>query len=104
VNAGPQDKRQIFDFLSFLDPLGCLEIAFRYSNADIDRSLFNFGLTSYGVSTQEVRTATLNLNWYPEDGLAISGGWVKTIADQELGTLGDTDRDSSFFLRTILTF
>ena len=103
-NGGPQDKRQIFDFLSFLDPLGCLEIAFRYSNADIDRSLFDFGLTPFGASTQEVRTATLNLNWYPRDGLAISGGWVKTIADQDLGTFGGTDRDSSFFLRTILTF
>lgn len=104
VNAGPQDKRQVFDFLSLLDPLGCLEIAFRYSNADIDRGLFDFGLTSYGISTQEVRTATLNLNWYPRDGLAISGGWVKTIADQDLYTFGGTDRDSSFFLRTILTF
>jgi hypothetical protein len=93
-----------FDFMRFFDSLGCLEIAFRYSNADIDRDLFKEGLTDYGISSQEVRTATLNLNWYPRDGLVINAGWVKTIADQDLSTFGGTDRDSSFILRTILTF
>jgi hypothetical protein len=50
------------DIFGFLDSLGRLEIAFRYSNADIDRDLFETGLTDYGISSQEVRTATLNLN------------------------------------------
>jgi hypothetical protein len=92
------------DIFRLLNSLGCLEIAFRYSNADIDRDLFKAGLTDYGISSQEVRTATLNLNWYPRDGLVINAGWVKTIADQDLSTFGGTDRDSSFILRTILTF
>ncbi len=104
IDSGPHDKSQIFDFLRFLDPLGCLEIAFRYSNADIDRDLFVYGLTRVGVSTQEVRTATLNLNWYPQPGMLISAGWVKTKADQDLFTFGGKDEDSSYILRTILTF
>lgn len=81
---------------------GALELAFRYSNADIDRRLFDFGLTSYNPSTQEVRTEALNLNWYPRPGLKIMASWVKTIADHELGTLGGTNRDSSYVLRTYL--
>ncbi|MGD9106407.1 MAG: porin [Desulfobacterales bacterium] len=99
----PEDKKQVFDFLKFLDPLGCLEVAFRYSNADIDRGLFDSGLTTYNPSTQEVRTATLNLNWYPQPGLKVTAGWVKTIADHELSTLGGTNRDSSFVLRMNLS-
>ena len=103
LDGGPEDKKQIFDFLKFLDPLGCLEVAFRYSNADIDRGLFDSGLTTYNPSTQEVRTTTLNLNWYPQPGLKVTAGWVKTIADHELSTLGGTNRDSSFILRMSLT-
>jgi phosphate-selective porin len=104
IDAGPDDKRQIFDFLRFLDPLGCLEIAFRYANADIDRKLFDLGFTDYSISSQEVRTATLNLNWYPKAGLRISGAWVKTIADDFLNSFEGTNRDSSFALRIMLTF
>jgi phosphate-selective porin len=78
-------------------------VAFRYSNADIDRGLFDAGLTTYNPSTQEVRTATLNLNWYPQPGLKITAGWVKTIADHELSTLGETNRDSSYLLRMSLS-
>jgi phosphate-selective porin len=104
VNAGTEDKQQIFDFLKFLNPLGCLELAFRYTNADIDRKLFDLGFTNYSISSQEVRTATLNLNWYPKPGLRISGAWVKTIADDFLDSLGGTNRDSSYVVRAILTF
>ena len=104
IDAGPDHKRQIFDFLKFLDPLGGLEIAFRYANADIDRNLFDLGFTDYSISSQEVRTATLNLNWYPKPGLRISGAWVKTIADDFLNSFEGTNRDSSFALRAILTF
>jgi hypothetical protein len=100
--GGPEGKKQIFDVLKILNSLGCLEVAFRYSNADIDRGLFESGVTTYNPSTQEVRTATLNLNWYPQPGLKITAGWVKTIADHELSTLGGTDRDSSFVLRMSL--
>lgn len=78
---------------------GCLELAFRYSNADLDRVLFETGMTAYDPSTQEVRTATLNMNWYPRPGLKVSAGWVSTIADHELYTLGGTNRDSSYVIR-----
>ncbi len=81
---------------------GRVEIAARYSNADVDRRLFDDGLTGYDPSTQEVRTFTLNLNWYPAGGVRVSAGWVKTIADDELTTFGRTNRDSALVLRLAL--
>ena len=90
----PSGKSSFFDFLP-----GRWEIGARYSNADIDRELFVYGYTFYGQSTQEVRTFSLNLNWQPRDQVRFSVEWVKTIADQDLVTFGDTDRDSSFILR-----
>ncbi len=84
----------LFNFLP-----GRWEIGARYSNADIDRDLFIYDYTFYGQSTQEVRTFSLNLNWQPRDQMRFSVQWVKTIADQDLETFGDTDRDSSFLLR-----
>ena len=81
---------------------GRLELAFRYANADIDRALFDTGMTAYDPSTQEVRTATLNLNWYARPGIKLSAGWVKTIADHELYTLGGTNRDSAYVIRAVL--
>jgi phosphate-selective porin len=95
---------QRFDFLSLADFLGRLELAFRYSNADIDRQLFIKDIASYGPSTQEVRTITVNLNWYPRPGLRFAAGVVETIADQDLIAFDDTDADFAFFLRTIVTF
>ncbi len=88
------EKNGFFDFLP-----GRWEIGARYSNADIDRDLFVYDFTYYGQSTQEVRTFSLNLNWQPRDQMRFSLEWVKTIADQDLVTFGDTDRDSSFMLR-----
>jgi len=83
---------------------GRLEAGARYSNADIDRNLFVYGLTGYDPSTQEVRTFSLDLNWYPDDRFAVTLGWVKTLADHELSTFGGTSRDSSFVLRVGVTF
>ena len=87
-------EKGFFDFLP-----GRWEIGARYSNADIDRELFIYDFTYYGQSTQEVRTFSLNLNWQPRDQVRFSVEWVKTIADHDLVTFGDTDRDSSFMLR-----
>lgn len=81
---------------------GRVEIAARYSNADVDRGLFDGGLTDYDPSTQEVRTFTLNLNWYPAGGVRVSAGWVKTLADDELTAFGGTNRDSALLLRLAL--
>jgi len=84
---------------------GRLEIAARYSNADIDRRLFGpdddpgSGITDYDPSTQEVRTFSLGLTWQPLRAVRLGFGWVKTIADHELTTFGDKNRDSSITLR-----
>ena len=80
---------------------GRLEIAARYSNADMDRRLFDAdrGITDYDPSTQEVRTISLGLTWQPLRAVRLGFGWVKTIADHELTTFGDTNRDSTFTLR-----
>ncbi len=99
-----QDKLQEFDFLGLRDSLGRLELAFRYSNADMDRELFDSGFAVYGPSTQEIRTITINLNWYPRPGLRFAGGIVETIADDDLIDFDDTDADFAFFVRTIVTF
>jgi hypothetical protein len=78
---------------------GRWEIAARYSNADIDRTLFDEGITDYDPSTQEVRTFGLHLTWHPVRTFRVGFGWVRTLADHELTTFGDTNRDSSFTLR-----
>lgn len=76
-----------------------VELAFRYSNADIDRTLFDTGVTNYSQSTQEVRTfsAALSSQLTPDTRLALQ--WTKTIADHELTTFGGRNRDSSWALR-----
>jgi phosphate-selective porin len=77
---------------------GRWEMAARYSNTDIDRDLFHYGYTDYDPSTQECRTFSLALNWYPVPHARVSLGWIDTIADDDLTTFGGTDRDSSFSL------
>lgn len=83
----------------WIDIPGRWELGARYSNADIDRGLFDYGITNYMISTQEVRTFSLELGWFPTPFSRLSLGWVKTIADHELITFGNTNRDSSFLLR-----
>jgi len=83
---------------------GRWEMAARYSNADLDRNLFIHGLTDYNPSTQEVRTFSLHLNYYPVKKAQLSLGWVNTIADHELTPFGGTNRDSTFVLRLALNF
>lgn len=83
---------------------GALELAARYSNADIDRSLFDDGITTFDPSTQEVRTFSCNLFWYPYRGIRTGFGYQRTIADHELSTFGGTNRDSTFVLRLDLSF
>ncbi|MBM3984380.1 MAG: hypothetical protein FJ296_01615 [Planctomycetes bacterium] len=76
-----------------------LELAFRYSNADIDRDLFDFGLTTYDPSSQETRTLSAALAAHLAPLTRLTLGWVGVIADQELSPFGGTARDSSFVLR-----
>lgn len=83
---------------------GRIELASRYANADIDRELFDSGLTTYDPSTQEVRTFEVELNWYRSRAVRLGLGYVRTIADHELSTLGGKNRDSSYFARLDVRF
>jgi hypothetical protein len=83
---------------------GRIELAARYSNADIDRRLFEEGLTSYDPSTQEVRTFNAEIHYEPVENLRLSLGYLKTIADHELSVFGGTNRDSSFHFRIEMVF
>lgn len=76
-----------------------IELAFRYSNADIDRDLFDLGVTTYDPSSQETRTLTAALAAYLAPLTKLTLGWVGVIADHELAPFGGTSRDSSFVLR-----
>jgi len=83
---------------------GPIELAFRYSNADMDRSLFDFGLTSYDPSTQEVRVADVNLVFHMSRSSRFSVGVARTIADHELSAFGGANRDTSFLARLEIDF
>jgi hypothetical protein len=83
---------------------GPIELALRYSNADIDRSLFQSGLTSYDPSTQEVRVADVNLVFHLNPGQRFSIGAARTIADHELSVFGGANRDTSFLARFEIDF
>ena len=83
---------------------GRVELAARYANTDLDRKLFEYGYADYDTSSQETRTFSLGLNWYPLLHTRVSAAWVKTIADEHLDVFGGTTRDSSFLLGLELTF
>ncbi|MHC5212206.1 MAG: hypothetical protein ACYTG2_15925 [Planctomycetota bacterium] len=70
-----------------------IEFAYRYSNADIDRKLFDMGLTSYAVSSQETRTLSAAITAYTSPDTRWMLAWVGTIADRELG-FGQPDFDN----------
>jgi len=90
------ERDEIFD--------GLWEIGARYSNADLDRLLFSRGVTTDDISSQEVRTFSLCLNWYPVRHIRTTLGWANTIADDKLYVLGNSNRDSSYLFRIDLNF
>ncbi len=69
------------------------EIAVRYSNADIDRDFFLFGLTDYTTSSQEFRALAATLNWYATKNLRLSLGVMHVVADDDIASLDDGGRD-----------
>ncbi len=81
------------------EPALPIEFALRYSNADIDRVLFDEGITTYDPSTQEVRTFSAILGGLVDPDTRLALQWTKIIADHELTTLGGDNRDSSWVLR-----
>lgn len=83
---------------------GALELAARYANGDIDRDFFNLGLTDFTVSSQEFRTFTFAINWFPIWNVRVSTEVVRVIADQFPGVFDSHGRDTSFILRLQLQF
>ena len=84
--------------------LNRVELAARYSNADIDRRLFRSGIAIPGQSTQEVRTTVVALNWFVTENVRVSLAWFNTIADEPLIAFGGGRPDSSFLLRIDINF
>ena len=82
-----------------LRDFGALEVAVRYSNADMDRDFFNFNVTDYGISSQEFRAFTVATNWYPITNVRVTAEVVRTIADDDPIVFGSQERDSSFVFR-----
>jgi hypothetical protein len=83
---------------------GAVELSFRYANGDIDRDFFTLGFTSFNLSSQEFRTATVGLNWDPTAWLRVSGEVVRTIADQFPAVFRSHGRDTSGLVRVQWAF
>lgn len=83
---------------------GAVEVAARYANGDIDRDFFNLGVTDFTVSSQEFRTFTAAVNWYPIWNLRCSAEVVRVIADQFPGVFRSHGRDTSFIFQVQVRF
>lgn len=83
---------------------GALELAVRYSNSDIDRDFFELGFTDFNTSSQEFRTFSGAINWYPAHNLRASIQVVRTIADQFPQTFDSHGRDTSIAVRLQYSF
>lgn len=81
-----------------------IELAARYSNGDLDRSLFDLGFTTYDPSTQEFRTFSANVIFHVMPGTRLFLGGERTIADHELSVFGGANRDTSFLVRLEINF
>lgn len=94
---------------------GMWELAVAYANADIDRDFQDLGFIPVNPnappaedepfsSSQEFRTFSAALNWYPTSYLRVSGEVVRTIADQSPSAFESHGRDTSWLLRVQYTF
>ncbi|MFC1706785.1 hypothetical protein ACFL59_08185 [Planctomycetota bacterium] len=83
---------------------GAVEVAARYANADIDRRFFDLGITGYNVSSQEFRTFSGAVSWYPNRNLRLSAQIVRTLADQYPAAFDSHGRDTSFAVRVQYRF
>ena len=76
-----------------------VEFGFRYSNSDIDRDLFDFGLTTYDPSSQETRTLSTSLSTHLSPDTRLTLQWLYVIADDALSVFDGHDRTSNLVLR-----
>ena len=78
---------------------GSVELAVRYSNADIDRRFFDLGIANFAASSQEFRTFSGAINWYLDANFRFTAEVTRTLADDDPAEFGDGGRDTSFVLR-----
>jgi len=83
---------------------GAVEIGLRYSNMDIDRDFFNFGFTNTSQSSQEARTISSTVNWYPISNIRLSVAFVRTLADDDPAALRGHDRDNTWMFQSQYQF
>ena len=76
-----------------------IELGFRYSNSDIDRDLFDFGLTTYDPSSQETRTLSTALSAHLNPNTRLALQWLYVIADDALTVFDGHNRTSNVVLR-----
>jgi hypothetical protein len=74
-----------------------LELAVRYSNADIDRDFFDDGLATFGPSVNEARTITVTLSTYLQPSTRVGFSYLDTVSDQVSNNWGE--KDHSYLLR-----
>lgn len=96
---GPFPARPLFGPRSGDGGAGAFELALAYSNGDMDRDFFALGITTPQVSSQEFRTFSAALNWYPAEGLRATAQVVRSLIDDDLVQFGGQGRDTSFVLR-----
>jgi hypothetical protein len=84
--------------------IGTVEVAVRYMNSERDRRLFDQGVTSEAVSSQEFRAFDVAVNWWPVRTFRATFHLTRTIADGDLGVFGGGGRDTSFAMRFQLDF
>ena len=89
-----------------LEPLGpnVWEIAFRYTNSDIDRDFFTFGLTNPTESSQEFRSTSIALNWYATKNIRLSAEFVRSQVDDDIASVGFEGHDEAGIVRAQLRF
>ena len=78
---------------------GAVEVGVRYSNMDIDRDFFRFGFTNEWASSQEARTFSSVVHWYPISNMRFSVTFVRTLADDDPASLGGQGRDNTWMLQ-----
>ncbi|MHC4607925.1 MAG: porin, partial [Planctomycetota bacterium] len=78
---------------------GALELAARYSNADVDREFFDLGFTDYNTSSQEFRSITGAVSWYPTPNARATIEVIRSIVDDDPAELGGQGRDTTVIFR-----